>query len=114
MQLFHQDIWVYALEKRIKQHKNVVITDVRFNNEIKFLKSLGTTLIQVNRDSAMPHWYDIYTIEDTEYFEKYAQQQGIHKSEYEWLGNVGIDHIIENNRSFTDLEKQLYTIVGNK
>ena len=106
-------IWVDSLERKILQHENVVITDVRFNNEIEFLKNLGATLIQVNRDVAMPHWYDVYSIEDAEYFEDYANKQGIHRSEYEWLGNPNIDHIIENNGSFRDLELKVFDLISN-
>lgn len=106
-------IWVDSLERKILQHENVVITDVRFNNEIIFLKKLGATLIQVNRDITMPYWYDVYSIEDKEYFEQYAQHQGIHRSEYEWLGNPSIDYIIENNGSFTDLELKVLDILVN-
>ena len=106
-------IWVDSLERKILQYENVVITDVRFNNEIEFLKGLGSTLIQVNRDISMPYWYDIYSIEDTEYFEDYANKQGIHRSEYEWLGNPNIDHIIENNGSFRDLELRVFDIISN-
>lgn len=106
-------IWVDSLERKILQHGNVVITDVRFNNEIKFLKDLDATLIQVNRDITMPYWYDVYSIECREYFENYAQNQGIHKSEYEWLGNPYIDHIIENNGSFRELELKVFDIICN-
>ena len=106
-------IWVDSLERKILQHENVVITDVRFNNEIEFLKNLGATLIQVNRDVAMPNWYDVYSIEDAEYFEDYATKQGIHRSEYEWLSNPSIDHIIENNGSFRDLELKVFDIISN-
>lgn len=106
-------IWVDSLERKILQHENVVITDVRFNNEIKFLKQLGTTLIQVDRIETRPFWYSVYQNENLEYFESYAQRQNIHKSEYEWLGNPNIDYIVENNGSFQDLELKLLDILVN-
>jgi hypothetical protein len=106
-------IWVDSLERKILQHENVVITDVRFNNEIKFLKSLNSLLVQVDRTETRPDWYDVYSIECREYFENYAQTRGIHKSEYEWIGNPHIDHVIENNGSFCDLELKILDIVVN-
>lgn len=108
-------IWIDSLERKILQYENIVITDVRFNNEIEFLKKLGANLIQVNRDTTTPYWYDVYSseIHDMEYFENYAQNQGIHKSEYEWLNNPGIDYIIENNSTIQNLELKLLDIISN-
>ena len=39
---FHNDIWIASLENKMrKTHDNVVITDVRFPNEIKAIKKIN-------------------------------------------------------------------------
>jgi hypothetical protein len=109
-------IWVDSLERKILQHENVVITDVRFNNEIKFLKSLNSLLVQVDRTETRPDWWKWHescmkTIPAQ--WEKYALEHKIHKSEYEWIGNPHIDYVVENDGSFRDLELKILDIVVN-
>jgi hypothetical protein len=49
------DIWLSYVKKDIaEQNVNVVITDARFENERKFLKELGATLILVKRPGFEP------------------------------------------------------------
>ena len=43
------NIWIAALEKRIEGYENVVISDVRFPNEIDFVRSAGGVIIRVRR-----------------------------------------------------------------
>ena len=43
------NIWITALEKRIIGFDNVVISDVRFPNEIDFIRSAGGKIIRVKR-----------------------------------------------------------------
>lgn len=49
--LIHPHIWVNLLEQRVKQHyRNVVITDVRFDNEAESIQRMGGKVIMVVRD----------------------------------------------------------------
>ena len=43
------NIWIAALEKRIQGYDDVVITDVRFPNEIAFVRSVGGAIVRVRR-----------------------------------------------------------------
>ena len=43
------NIWIAALEKRIQGYDDVVITDVRFPNEIAFVRSVGGVIVRVKR-----------------------------------------------------------------
>lgn len=110
---FLDSIWIDSLERKIQQHENVVITDVRFKNEMYFLRTLGTTLIEIDRIKSKPFWFDVYCMEDIEYFEQYAANQNIHRSEYEWIDDPLIDHVIENNGSIQELELNLLNIISN-
>lgn len=100
-------IWVDSLERKIYQHENVVITDVRFINEIKFLKDLGGILLQIDRKSTRPEWFNLIDQYDK------LEEMNIHRSEYEWYDNKCIDRIIENDGNFEDLELKLLDVVVN-
>lgn len=107
-------IWVDSLERKIHQHQNVVITDVRFNNEISFLKALGAKFIQVDRLDTRPEWYELYnTCMETipKEWDKFAKAKNIHTSEYEWIGNKDIDYVVENDSTIDDLKLKLSLII---
>ena len=43
-----EDIWIKYSLKNMKNHKNIVIDDLRFPNELKYLKNLGFIIIRIN------------------------------------------------------------------
>ena len=43
------NIWIAALEKRMQGYDDVVISDVRFPNEIDFIRSAGGVIVRVKR-----------------------------------------------------------------
>lgn len=104
--ILHDSIWISSLEKRIcESNDHVVITDVRFNNEIEFVKKLGGTLIQIKRGKD-PDWLNYY------YDKNYdMNNSGIHISEWEWVNNPNIDFILENNESKDHLKKELIKVL---
>ena len=57
---FNPDIWFMTLENRLRQSANVdiVISDVRFPNEIQFVKDNHGIVIHV-RKSELPSWFNI-------------------------------------------------------
>ena len=103
---FHNDIWLLSLKKRLTDnHNNVVITDCRFPNEIKLIKSMGGKIIWVRRGE-LPVWYDLaysYNIDnDNEKFNILTNYYKVHPSEYKWIGN-NFDYVLENNSTLSDL-----------
>lgn len=53
----HKNIWVDCLERKIMESdKNIVITDVRFPNEIDMIRSLGGEIWRVERPE-LPTWF---------------------------------------------------------
>lgn len=88
------NIWIAALEKRIQDHKNVVISDVRFSNEVDFIRSVGGTVIRVKRG------------EDP----SIEERKKMHSSETDW-NNVFPDAIIENNGTIDQLKDDLSNIL---
>jgi hypothetical protein len=108
-------IWIDSMEKRIIESKNtnIVISDLRFKNEAKFIKSYGGVIIQVFRGQ-YPDWY--YTAyEDNKNNTNNMKQYypDVHESEYSMIGNPTIDYIIDNNGTFEDLEKDILEILND-
>jgi hypothetical protein len=107
-------IWVDSLERKILQYDNVVITDVRFNNEIDFITNLGGTLIQIDREEARPFWwkwYDVCMKTVPTQWNKYVVEYNIHSSEYEWIGNPKIRTFIPNDGTVVELEESVKTFL---
>ena len=49
------NIWIAALEKRMQGYEDVVISDVRFPNEINFVRSVGGVIVRVRRGEDPSH-----------------------------------------------------------
>jgi hypothetical protein len=107
---FHQDLWFNTVENRIRKNptQSVVISDVRFPNEIDFIKKQGGTLIRIDRGDA-PVWYETALLANRgnniakEIMSK--TYTDAHYSEWAWVDS-DIDYLINN----TTLEK-LYSQV---
>jgi hypothetical protein len=116
--VFHKDFWVIKLKNYMKNNygKNFVITDVRFENEIEFIRKQGGILIEVQRGK-QPVWYNdmVNNIHDEEFRIKLMEKFGIHPSEWQWVGHE-IDYKIQNEGTLEDLQinliKCLYSSYG--
>ena len=54
--VFHKDFWVFELENRLMFHDTpVVVTDVRFPNEIDWIHSIGGKVIEIQREIGRAH-----------------------------------------------------------
>ena len=112
-QNFADDMWIASLENRLRQRTdNVVITDVRFVNEIKMLRSLGAQCIEVKRGQ-QPDYYEIARLANAG--DDVAQQKladmDVHKSETNWIGSE-FDHVLDNNGSFDELYANIDNALG--
>ncbi len=51
----HDDFWIIPMKRKIKEHlrneRNVVISDVRFLNEIKLIQDFGGFVVRIDRDN---------------------------------------------------------------
>lgn len=110
--VFHDKIWIYSVERRLSQYKNVVIADVRFPNEINFIKENAGFIIRIVRDDE-PEWYDTALFENTQSHRAYLLDSSlmkmeeaypeVHVSEWAWIG-TDFDYIIYNDGSKSELE----------
>lgn len=111
---FHNDIWIASLENKLrKTNDNVVITDVRFTNEIKSIKDAGGKVFRIKRGPD-PSWYE-YAVNYNQgptnmrwsLSKMQLDQAKVHASEFSWVGNKHIDAEIDNNGTIDDLYNQL-------
>jgi len=100
--VFHEDIWVISLLNRAKG-KDVVVTDVRFKNEIKYIQDNGGIVIRVKRGEE-PEWYKLAEDANEGFYSaaKQMKEIGIHQSEWDWIG-CEFNHVIENNGTIDEL-----------
>jgi hypothetical protein len=111
---FHNDIWIASLENKIrKTHDNVVITDVRFPNEITAIKNAGGKVFRIKR-GADPDWFE-HALNHNQgptnmkwaLSKMHLNEAKVHASEYSWVGNKHIDAEIDNNSTIDELFTQL-------
>lgn len=125
--IFHNDIWVSVLEKRIKKLqdwyanvlksgegnpgiKGIVIPDVRFPNEIKMIKDLGGIVVRVQRGE-LPEWWDdakqynfAIMEEETIGLKLPDSLKDIHASEREWIAVDMPNYVIFNDAEIDRLK----------
>ena len=108
-EIFHPDVWVQTLKKRLTG--DTVITDVRFQNEMDFIRNNKGYIIHVKRGK-LPDWYEVaaranggnlQALED-------MKEYGIHPSEWKWIGGK-VDWTIENDSSIVALAYNLEAIL---
>lgn len=101
---FQDDIWIWSMERALQNNDNsIVITDVRFPNEIKMIESLGGELWWVQRGK-FPKWFDYCAVCPDQMKIKYPD---LHESEYAWLNTNANLHIIDNNKDLQHLYYQI-------
>lgn len=100
--VFHQDVWVISLLNRAKG-KDVVVTDVRFKNEINYIQQNGGVIVRVRRGEE-PEWYKL--AEDAAAGFSSAimgmRDKGIHQSEWDWIGSE-FNYTIDNDGTVNEL-----------
>lgn len=110
---FHSNIWIDSLEKQISENtSNIIITDVRFANEIQMIKRLNGIIIWVRKDP-LPEWFSV--AQAASQGSEHAQQlmstrYNVHESEWAWTGQ-SYQHIIENNGTVGDLYNNIEACV---
>lgn len=108
-EILQENFWACIVkhEIEVKKLKNVVITDVRFPDEIEMIRSLGGYIIEIQR-GILPEWYDVayranrgsnLLYDKIFNFSAYRQYLKQHESEKAWIGINKPDSIIFNPTS---------------
>jgi hypothetical protein len=111
---FHDDIWIASLENKMrKTTDNIVISDVRFPNEIKAIHNAGGIVVRIKRGDD-PEWYDAAVSYNKgpdgnstwSLSKAKLTQLKIHASETAWVGR-DIDYTIYNDTTIDALFDQI-------
>lgn len=112
---FSDKIWFLTIKNKIRKNtdKKFVISDVRFPNELDFIRENGGYILRVTRGKN-PDWYDTAlkaNLGDKDALMSMKTLYGnVHSSESS-LAGVDCDYIIENDGSFIDLENKIEEII---
>ena len=101
---FHDDIWIASLENKLRSSKDdVIVSDVRFPNEVTAIKNQGGKIVWVQR-GRLPEWYNsaVEANNGSNLHINEMKINKIHASEWAWVGTE-FDHVIENDTSIDDL-----------
>jgi len=118
---FHDDIWIASLENKMrKTSDNIVISDVRFPNEIQAIHNAGGIVVRVKRGDD-PEWYNSALSVNRgpngnstwALSRQHLERLKIHSSETSWVGG-NIDNVVHNNTSIDELFEQLESLVKNQ
>ena len=111
---FHNDIWIASLENKMrKTQDDIVISDVRFPNEIDAIHSLNGLVTRIKRGPD-PEWFDLAykaNLGDITAQQKLSESN-VHSSETSWIGGK-IDQTITNDSSIDDLYLQIQEMTTN-
>ena len=106
---FHDDTWIASLENKLRKTNNdIVISDVRFPNEILAIKRAGGVVIRVTRGPE-PEWYDAALSANRgpegnmtwALSLQHLERAQVHASETAWIGTK-FDAVIDNNADGLD------------
>jgi hypothetical protein len=115
---FHDDIWIASLENKMrKTGDNIVISDVRFPNEIKAIHNAGGIVVRIKRGDD-PEWYDAAVSYNRgpdgnstwSLSKSHLDKLKIHASETAWVGR-DIDHTVYNDTTIDALFEQIKNLV---
>jgi hypothetical protein len=112
---FHDDIWIASLENKLrKTTDDIVISDVRFPNEIKAIKRSGGSVYWIQRGE-LPNWYNIASRANAGSIadQQQLKELGVHASETSWVG-LPMDGAISNNGDIRYLYDQLKHLVQDQ
>lgn len=113
---FHDQIWVLATERKIAEsgaNSRIVITDVRFPNEMTLVRSLGGSVYRIKRGNE-PLWGDVAlaAIEgDQNAVVALKEVFKVHESEWLLYGEKP-DAVIYNNSDLGSLYEQCDSLLS--
>lgn len=101
---FYDGVWVSLLKKTILDNPgNYVVPDVRFENEIEMIRSIGGEVWEVKRNGD-PEWL-------IEYETTGVEPTTVHPSEWRWIKSKK-DEVITNDSTLEDLNRQVLSHLG--
>jgi hypothetical protein len=107
--VFGENIWIHSLENKIKDvSKHYVVTDVRFQNEIDWIRKQKGILIEIRRGK-LPLWYNVASEANNgcQHSISVMKDIKIHESEWKWINKQNVDHVVRNDGTLEDLRESM-------
>jgi hypothetical protein len=107
--VFGENIWIHSLENKIKDvSKHYVVTDVRFQNEIDWIRKQKGILIEIRRGK-LPLWYNVADKANNgcQHSISVMKDIEIHESEWKWINKQNVDHVVRNDGTLEDLRESM-------
>lgn len=112
--VFHRDLWILSVEKKIGMYKNAVIADVRFPNEMAFIQRMGGFVVRVKRGND-PEWYEAAWNANQKGNTDLMSDYSVHYSEWAWIGHptdYQLDNISTVGMLEGDIEHMIKVFTG--
>ena len=109
---FHEDVCLLNMERRLEKHDNVVISDIRFQNEINLARKTGAEIYRVARGHD-PRWMDTALLAnngDQSSVMRMTKIHQVHESDWSWIGTQ-LDGTIRNDGTISDLHSECERIL---
>jgi hypothetical protein len=107
--VFGENIWIHSLENKIKDvSKHYVVTDVRFQNEIDWIRKQKGILIEIRRGK-LPLWYNVASEANNgcQHSISIMKDVEVHESEWKWINKQNVDHVVRNDGTLEDLRENM-------
>lgn len=106
------NIWVDSLLLGISDTDDVVISDVRFLNEIEAIKKRNGIIIRVKRNDD-PIWFNNLKQSNESERKRLYNQIGLHISELDWIRKNVWQYEIENYSNLNSLRENVRMLMSN-
>lgn len=114
---FHMDTWMLSMRRRLEEHhfagRDVVVSDVRFPNEIEMLQSMGGKVVRVAGPTCPPWFYVAKNAADGSAMARNVMREeytNVHYSEWAWLACLPIAQVIRNDSTLEALHEAVDAI----
>jgi hypothetical protein len=110
----HKNIWVDCLEKKIDESEHsVLVTDVRFKNEIQMLRRKGAMFVRMEFEKRPYYWDVVYknnlfeSLTSDEERKLKEINETVHPSETDWIGMDNPSYVFTHRNSIDLLKDDL-------
>lgn len=110
----HKNIWVDCLEKKIDStNANIIVTDVRFKNEINMLRNKGAMFVRMEFEKKPYYWDVVYknnlfeSLTSDEERKLKEINETVHPSETDWIGIDNPSYVFTHRNNIDLLKNDL-------
>ena len=107
------NFWITLLCKR-SENKNIVVSDVRYENEYNAIKNKGGLIIRITRNNNVPEYYNkIKNMRNYSEIKKYMEGNypKVHSSDYSSI-HLKADYDVDNDGNIDEFREKINYIIS--